>query len=73
MTNRTPYKTLPEHRYHTLTVAELLYTARDAHAAAKNFQGWNPEAECKYLDQVNDACTVLAYRANLQDFAELAN
>lgn len=66
----TPFKTLPDHRYHGLTVAELLYVARDAHAAAKNFQGWNADAEAKYLDQVNDACTVLNYRANLQDHAE---
>lgn len=65
-----PFKTLPDHRYHSLTVSELLYVAQDAHAAAKNFQGWNPTAECKYLDQVNDACSVMYYRAQLQDYAE---
>lgn len=74
MTNRTaPFKTIADHRFHTLTVSELLFVARDAHEAAKNFQGWNVEAECKYLDQVNDACSVMAYRLALQNFAEQAH
>lgn len=73
-TNKAPFKpNLENDRFHTLTVSELLFTARDAHEAAKNFQGWNATAECKYLDQVNDACSVMAYRLALQDFAEQAN
>jgi hypothetical protein len=53
---------LSGHPYHNKTEAELRYIIRDAHEAAVAMRGWNPEAECKYLDQMNDACTVLNYR-----------
>ncbi len=53
---------LAGHDYHQKTNAELNFIAADAHAAAKAMQGWNPEAEGKYLDQVNNASTVLGYR-----------
>ena len=41
---------------------ELRYIIRDAGEAAKAMRGHDPDAECKYLDQMNDAATVLAYR-----------
>jgi hypothetical protein len=36
----------------------------DAGEAAKAMQSINPNAENKYLDQMNDACTVLKYNQN---------
>lgn len=53
---------LSDHAYHKKTNAELEYIVKDAGEAAKAMQGHNPAAEAKYLDQVNDATTVLAYR-----------
>jgi len=50
------------HPYHMKTDAELHYIARDAHEAARAMRGHNPQAEGKYLDQMNDAATVLYYR-----------
>lgn len=50
--------------YHTKPTAELLYIIKDASKAAEAMRGVNYEAECKYLDQVNDACTVLHHRRN---------
>jgi len=49
-------------QYRDKTDAELLYIAKDAHAAAVAMQPINPQAEAKYLDQVNDACSVLFER-----------
>lgn len=49
-----------DHAYHAKTDAELLYIQRDAHEAAIACK-FTP-AELKYLDQVNDASTVLYYR-----------
>jgi hypothetical protein len=45
-------------QYRAKSDAELRYIARDAHA----MRGHSPHAEAKYLDQVNDACTVLNER-----------
>lgn len=53
---------LSDHAYHKKTNAELEYIVKDAGEAAKAMQGHNPAAEAKYLDQVNDAATVLAFR-----------
>ncbi len=53
---------IPGHPYHGKTDAELLYILKDAREAADAMRGHSPVAECKYLDQVNDACTVLNYR-----------
>ena len=53
---------LKGHPYHDKTDEMLRYIAKDAGEAARNMRGWNPDAEAKYLDQVNDACTVLYYR-----------
>ena len=50
------------HAYHRKSDAELLYIIKDAGAAAVAMRGHNPTAEGKYLDQVNDASTVLYYR-----------
>lgn len=57
---------LAGHPYHAKTSFELQYIIKDAGEAAKNMRGFNPAAEAKYLDQVNDACTVLAHRRRLQ-------
>ena len=55
---------IDDHPYHNKTNAELLYIARDAHAAAQAVRDHDTAAECKYLDQVNDACTVMYWRRN---------
>lgn len=61
MTRRQP-KVLPGHAYHAKSDAELLYIARDAKDAAQAMRGHDATAEAKYLDQVNDAVTILHYR-----------
>ena len=55
---------LEGHPYHDKTDAELLYIARGAYKVANAFRGhpFGHATECKYLDQVNDACTVMHYR-----------
>lgn len=62
---------IPGHPYHTKSDAELHFIASDAHAAAQASRGmtaYNPnsgkreDTEGKYLDQVNDAQSVLGYR-----------
>ena len=53
---------LKGHAYHTKSDAELMYIAKDAGEAAKAMKGHNPSAEGKYLDQMNDAHTVMNYR-----------
>lgn len=55
-------KPIPDHRYHQLTNGMLRYIIRDAKNAALCMRGLDFTAECKYLDQVNDAVTVLRYR-----------
>ncbi len=59
-------KPLKGHPYHNKSDDELQYIVRDAREAADAFRGWDDKAECKYLDQINDACTVLGYRAAIQ-------
>ncbi len=44
------------------TAAELRYIISDASAAARAMAGHDYKAECKYLDQVNDAVTELRRR-----------
>lgn len=51
------------HPYHKKSEAELRYIRKDAGEAARAMKGHNPRAEAKYLDQVNDAETVLHYRS----------
>jgi hypothetical protein len=63
MTTRRP---IDSHRFHDLSDAQLQYILRDAHEAALCMRGLDDVAECKYLDQVNDAATVLHYRKNLE-------
>lgn len=55
---------LKGHPYHTKSDAELHYIIKDAGAAAKAMKGHSPSSESKYLDQVNDASTVLHHRKN---------
>ena len=49
--------------YRKKTDAELQYIAKDAAEAALAMRGFDAAAEGKYLDQVNDACTVMNERA----------
>lgn len=53
---------LKGHEYHTKSDIELRGIQKDANEAAKAMKGHDPKAEAKYLDQVNDASTVLYYR-----------
>ena len=53
---------LKGHEYHTKSDEELRYIMKDAHAAAQAMKSHNPKAESKYLDQLNDASTILGYR-----------
>ena len=54
---------LKGHPYHKKTDAELRYIQKDAAEAAKAMKFHAPRSEAKYLDQVNDASTVLHYRS----------
>lgn len=56
---------LADHPYHKKTDAELKYIIKDAGKSAKDFKG--EKSEAKYLDQVNDASTVLYYRKTHPD------
>lgn len=49
-------------RYNGLGDDALRYIIKDASEAARAMQGMNPEAESKYLDQANDAATILYRR-----------
>lgn len=59
------YKPMPDHEYHAKSDAMLRYIIKDAGTAAEAMRGVNVDAECKYLDQMNDACTILHYRRQL--------
>lgn len=50
--------------YRNKTNAELQFIIKDAAEAAEAMRGWNDQAECKYLDQMNDAVTELYRRRN---------
>ena len=53
---------LEGHPYHKKSDAELHYIYKDASEAAKAMRGHSPGSESKYLDQANDAATVLHHR-----------
>jgi hypothetical protein len=53
--------TLQNASYWHKSDVELLFIIDDASATARCMRGFDPRAEAKYLDQVNDACTVLAW------------
>lgn len=55
-------KILHGHPYHNKSDAELLYIICDAGEAARAMHDHNVEAECKYLDQVSDACSIMNAR-----------
>ena len=57
---RRPY--LENERFWELPEASLRYIIKDARAAAEAMKGLNPKKEGKYLDEVNDAATVLYWR-----------
>jgi hypothetical protein len=52
--------TLTNQSYVTKSAAELLYILRDAREAADAMRGFDPKAEAKYLEQIDDAASVLA-------------
>lgn len=52
------------HPYHGKTNAELRYIIKDAGEAANAMRNISVDAENKYRDQVNDACTILHYRVH---------
>ncbi len=53
---------LKGHPYHNKSDAELKYIIKDASEASRKMESVDAKAEAKYLDQVNDASTVLHYR-----------
>lgn len=53
---------LKGHPYHDKTDAELRYIVKDAGKAARSMKGMDDKAEGKYLDQVNDASSILHAR-----------
>ncbi len=53
---------LEGHPYHSKSDDSLHYIIKDAGEAAKAMKSHNPAAESKYLDQQNDAATVLGFR-----------
>lgn len=56
-------KILDDHPYHEKTDFELRFIVRDAGEAAKNMHEiGNEQAENKYMDQLNDAATILYWR-----------
>lgn len=57
-----PRKPLRGHAYHNKSDAELNYILKDAREAADATRTHDPKAEAKYLDQINDAATVLHWR-----------
>lgn len=59
-----PRRPIPDHPYHSRTDMELRYIQKDAHEAGRNAQEMGDQKGVnKYADQVNDASTVLGYRA----------
>lgn len=48
--------------YSSKSFDELVFIAKDAKEAADAIRGHDKVAECKYLDQVNDACTEMHKR-----------
>lgn len=62
--NRANRMPLAGHPYHSKSDMELRYIQKDAHEAGRNAQEMGDHRGInKYADQVNDAATVLAYRA----------
>lgn len=53
---------LKGHPYHDRTDDELRFIIKDAGEAAFNMRGLDPVAEAKYLDQINNACSILHAR-----------
>lgn len=64
--NKAP-KPLKGHPYHSMSDDSLYYIINDAQLAAANMRDFNAEAEAKYLDQINDAYTVLSYRTKVRN------
>lgn len=56
---RRPIPSSPFHRY---DASQLAFAQADAHLAAEAMKNVDPVAEAKYLDQVNDIATIIAWR-----------
>jgi hypothetical protein len=54
---------LKGHPYHAKSEAELRYILKDAGEAYAAISTFDRDAANKYADQINDAATVLHYRA----------
>lgn len=54
---------LKGHAYHGKSNAELMFIRKDAHEAYAAISTFDERAAAKYLDQINDAETVLHYRS----------
>ena len=61
------FQPLRGHRFHTLTDEQLRYVIKDAREAAECMRGFDLTAENKYMDQLCDASTVLAYRKRVEE------
>jgi hypothetical protein len=61
-------KPLKGHPYHLRSDSELHYIVADAHAAAMAVRDLDAKAEAKYLDQMNDAATILYWRETNKDY-----
>ena len=57
---------LKGHPYHGKSDAELGYIVYDARLAANAMRDFDAKAESKYLDQINDARTIMNYRVAMR-------
>jgi hypothetical protein len=57
------------HPYWTKSPEELRFIMKDAKDAADANRDGDPKVEGKYLDQMNDAATILYYRKNHGGYA----
>jgi hypothetical protein len=68
-TNMKPVRPLTGHRFHSLCDESLRYIIADASEAARAMRDHDARAEAKYLDQINDAATILAWRKTYRSAA----
>jgi hypothetical protein len=54
---------LPDHDYHVMSDAELSCIIKSASEVAMAMRGVDARTRREYLDQVDNACTILNYRA----------
>ena len=67
----TEFRPLKGHKFHTYTDVMLRFVLQDAREACTCAVSMgDTKGESKYLDQINDAHTVLAYRARMAERAQ---